>query len=112
MNMIKTLPALCCLLLSGFFSNTVSAQDPGAELANDRLCNACHQMNAPSLGPSWQAIAARHTARSDVMVDVLAGKIIRGGGGNWGLVPMVPNQRVTVSEARILSQWILSQTQD
>jgi cytochrome c len=43
---------------------------------------------------------------------VLAGKIIRGGGGNWGLVPMVPNQRVDEIEARILAQWILSQSGD
>jgi cytochrome c len=103
---VLLIPVLSCLM-----SVTAYAQDDGATLATARLCNACHQMDAPSLGPSWQAIAARHSARSDVMVDVLAGKIIRGGGGNWGLVPMVPNQRVDEIEARILAQWILSQSQ-
>jgi cytochrome c len=101
------IPALC-----GLLPLTAVAQDDGAALVTAKLCNACHQMDAPSLGPSWQAIAARHAARSDVMVDVLAGKIIRGGGGNWGLVPMVPNQRVDEIEARILAQWILSQSGD
>jgi cytochrome c len=98
--------------LAGLLPITASAQDDGAALVTAKLCNACHQMDTPSLGPSWQAIAARHSARSDVMVDVLAGKIIRGGGGNWGLVPMVPNQRVDEIEARILAQWILSQGQN
>jgi cytochrome c len=98
---------LACLLPA-----TSKAQDDGEALATAKLCNACHQMDAPSLGPSWQAIASRHSARSEVMVDVLAGKIIRGGGGNWGLVPMVPNQRVDEIEARILAQWILSKGQN
>jgi hypothetical protein len=32
-----------------------------------------------------------------------------GGGGNWGLVPMVPNQWVTEAEARRMAEWILGQ---
>jgi len=44
------------------------------------------------------------------MTDVLAGKIIRGGGGNWGNVPMVANQRVNEEQARIMAEWILQQT--
>ena len=60
------------------------------------------------LGPPWAAIAARHAPRKDIMTDVLALKIVQGGGGNWGLVPMVPNQQVSIDEARAMSAWILS----
>ena len=86
------------------------AQEDGEALATSKMCYACHQQDTVSLGPPWQAIAARHAARRHVMVDVLAVKIIRGGGGNWGLVPMVPNQRVSDDEARTLAAWILEQT--
>jgi cytochrome c551/c552 len=41
------------------------------------------------------------------MTEVLARKIIHGGGGNWGMVPMVPNQWLTMEEARSMSTWIL-----
>ena len=44
------------------------------------------------------------------MVDVLARKIVDGGGGNWGLVPMVPNQWVPIEDARVMSAWILDLT--
>jgi cytochrome c551/c552 len=41
------------------------------------------------------------------MAEVLAQKIISGGGGNWGLVPMVPAPHVTLEEARLMAGWIL-----
>lgn len=84
------------------------AQDDVAMLVIEKRCNACHEQSDPSLGPPWQAIAARHAARKDLMVDVLATKIIHGGGGNWGNVPMVPNQRVSLDEAKRMAAWILS----
>ena len=31
-----------------------------------------------------------------------------GGAGNWGDIPMIPNERVTLEEARALARWILS----
>ena len=41
------------------------------------------------------------------MIDVLAQKIIDGGAGNWGVVPMVPNEHVSLDEARQIVAWIL-----
>jgi cytochrome c len=40
---------------------------------------------------------------------VLAGKIILGGAGNWGIVPMVANDQVSMTEARQIAEWILDQ---
>jgi cytochrome c len=77
------------------------------ELLVSRRCNACHVMTETLIGPPYQAIAARHSARAGVMEEVLARKIILGGGGNWGVVPMVPNEHVTPEEARAMARWIL-----
>jgi cytochrome c len=100
--------ALCTAVCG--YTLTASAQDAGAKLVEAARCYACHQMTEYSLAPPYLAIAARHAPRKDVMVDVLATKIVHGGGGNWGVVPMVPNQWVSLDEARTMAAWILSLT--
>jgi cytochrome c len=77
-------------------------------LLEHRHCDACHANQQPLIGPPYRAIAARHTAQRAVMVEVLAQKIVLGGGGNWGLVPMVPNEHVSLPEARRMARWILA----
>ena len=99
---------LCFCLLS---ATSTQAQETGEQLVTSKMCYACHQLDGASLGPPWRAIAARHSPRRDVMRAVLAGKIIRGGGGNWGIVPMVPNQRASEEEALIMTDWILGLTE-
>jgi len=102
------LSGIATALLLGTESREALAQEAGEQLAQAARCGACHLMSEPLLGPPYVAIAARHAARADVMVDVLAHKIVYGGGGNWGVVPMVPNQWVSIEEARVIAQWILN----
>jgi cytochrome c len=85
-----------------------AAEAPGQKLFDEKRCYICHEMDKVSLGPPLKAIAARHAARRDVMTEVLAHKIVHGGGGTWGVVPMVPNQWVSLEEARVMSGWILT----
>ncbi len=72
-------------------------------------CNACHALNDRLIGPPLLAIAARYRAAADreQILLVLAEKIRHGGGGNWGIVPMVPND-LSVEEARRLVTLILA----
>ena len=86
----------------------MSADPEMPDLFAARRCNACHALTEQLIGPPYRAIAIRHSARAAVMAEVLAQKIILGGGGNWGVVPMVPNEHVTAEEARIMAQWILN----
>ena len=81
----------------------------GEALVEKGRCYSCHQLSEPSLGPPWQAIAARHAPRREIMGKVLAAKILRGGGGNWGNVPMVPNQWLSEEEAQKIAEWVLDQ---
>lgn len=77
-------------------------------LLRDKGCHACHAVDVMLLGPPYTAIAALHSARKEIMLEVLIQKIISGGGGNWGVAPMVPNDHVTEDEAREMAEWILS----
>lgn len=76
-------------------------------LMKQKRCDACHDVAATRIGPPYVAVALRHRADKDNMVEVLAHKIVLGGGGNWGVVPMVPNEHVTLDEARAMARWIL-----
>ncbi len=75
----------------------------------ERHCNACHAANDQLIGPPLLAVAARYGAAADRQrtIEVLAEKIRLGGGGNWGIVPMVPND-LSVDEARRLVSLILA----
>ncbi|MES2606484.1 MAG: c-type cytochrome [Pseudomonadota bacterium] len=103
--MKNALSVLLCALASTVFA----ADEAPAELAKTLRCYSCHDVNEPLIGPPYKAIAARHAANKDVMVEVLAHKIVQGGGGTWGVVPMVPNEHVSEEQARTLARWILSQ---
>jgi cytochrome c len=96
---------------AALFLQLISTPAPAADnlsaLLIEKRCNACHEMNSVLIGPPYVAIATRHTAEKDSMIEVLARKIVLGGGGNWGVVPMVPNEHVTLDEARAMAKWIL-----
>jgi cytochrome c len=64
-------------------------------------------MESTLIGPSYIAIATRYRAGDRGIVEVLALKTVLGGGGNWGVVPMVPNEHVTLEEARAIVKWLL-----
>lgn len=84
----------------------VMAADMDAML-KDKRCNACHDVEKALIGPPWKAIALRYQADRQQAVDALARKIVSGGGGAWGVVPMVPNEHVSAAEAREIAAWIL-----
>ena len=90
----------------------LAAQDADVEsLLDDRRCDGCHARTETLIGPPYAAIAARHADQGSHMVEVLAAKIVAGGAGNWGPVPMVPNEHVTIEEARAMARWILGLAQ-
>lgn len=87
-----------------------SVSDPGAALAKTSRCYACHDATRVLIGPPYQAIAQRYANDRKAMEAVLARKILIGGGGNWGVVPMVPNEHVKPEEALALARWVLDQS--
>ena len=84
-------------------------QDAGAALAKASRCYSCHEAANVLIGPPYQAIAIRYANDRKVMETVLARKILLGGGGNWGVVPMVPNEHVKPADALALARWVLDQ---
>ena len=78
------------------------------QLATAKNCMACHAIDKKLVGPSYKDIAAKYAGQKDA-VDKLANKVMKGGSGVWGPVPMPANTQVTPDEANKLVAWILTQ---
>ena len=78
-----------------------------ADLAQKKNCMACHALDKKLIGPGYKEVAAKYAGQKDA-ADKLAQKILKGGSGVWGAVPMPANPQVTDAEAKQLVQWILT----
>ena len=76
-------------------------------LATAKNCMACHAVDKKVVGPGYREVAAKYAGQKDA-VDKLAGKILKGGSGVFGVVPMPANTQVSEAEAKKLAAWVLS----
>ena len=77
-----------------------------ADLAKQKNCLACHTVDKKVIGPSYKDVAAKYAGQKDAS-DKLAQKIIKGGSGVWGAVPMPANPQVNEADAKALATWIM-----
>ncbi|GGX02369.1 c-type cytochrome [Undibacterium macrobrachii] len=78
-----------------------------ADLAKSKNCMSCHSVDAKILGPSFKDVAKKY-AGDKAAEGKLAAKVIKGGSGVWGAIPMPANAQVSEAEAKTLVKWILS----
>ncbi|MBX9613360.1 MAG: c-type cytochrome [Burkholderiales bacterium] len=76
-------------------------------LATAKNCMACHATDKKLVGPAYKDVAAKYKGDA-AAVDKLAAKILKGGAGVWGPVPMPANAQVNEAEAKKLAAWVLS----
>lgn len=113
--MKRNLLFLSFLATGIFVSGVAKAQsaDPKKDVEAGKLlvaksdCFACHKPDAKLVGPSYAEIAKKYTA-TDANVTLLSGKIIKGGSGTWGQIPMAAHPKVTQVDAKKMVKYILS----
>ena len=76
-------------------------------LATSKNCMACHAMDKKLVGPSYKDVAKKYTGQKDA-ADKLAAKIMKGGSGVWGAIPMPANPQVNEADAKKLAAWVLA----
>jgi cytochrome c len=76
-------------------------------LATSKNCMACHAADKKLVGPSFKDIAKKY-AGDKAAADKLAEKVIKGGAGVWGPVPMPANPQVSADDSKKLVAWILA----
>jgi cytochrome c len=103
--MRKILITVACAA-AGFAVTTPALAD--LQLATAKNCMACHAVDKKLVGPSYKDVAAKYAGQKDAN-DKLAAKVMKGGSGVWGPVPMPANPQVSADEAQKLVAWILAQ---
>lgn len=76
-------------------------------LATSKNCMTCHTLEKKLVGPSYKEVAAKYAGQAGA-VDKLAAKIMKGGSGVYGPVPMPANTQVNEAEAKKLAAWVLT----
>jgi cytochrome c len=79
----------------------------GEQLISKSDCLTCHQVNSKIVGPSYVEVANKYPATDD-NIAMLAEKIIQGGSGNWGEIPMAPHPAISTEDATEMVKYILS----
>lgn len=70
-------------------------------------CLACHAVDKKVVGPAFREVAEKYKD-DPTAADRLAEKILKGGVGVWGPVPMPPASGISSAEAKILATWVLA----
>lgn len=86
-------------------------QDPayqkGFALVKQSDCLTCHQVDAKGIGPSYKEIAQKYAGSTDAQLYTVSQKIIQGGAGVWGQVPMTAHPALSSEDAQAMLQYIL-----
>lgn len=81
--------------------------DAAVQLARAKACLACHAVDTRLIGPSFRSVSARYAGQPGA-ADMLVPRIIDGGAGVWGSIPMPPNFNLSLDEAKLLAAAILT----
>lgn len=80
-------------------------EEKGAALIAESDCFACHKEHEKLVGPAYAAVAKKYGEKD---IPLLVGKILAGGSGIWGDIPMTPHPGMEESDAEAMVRYILS----
>jgi cytochrome c len=106
---------LFSLGLAAVFAGSAFAQAAAIDgaamtkLAADKNCATCHTVDKPGPFPNHKLIAKKYADSKDKdLVSKLAEKVIKGGSGSFGALPMPANAQVSKDDAEKLVRWMLA----
>jgi cytochrome c len=80
----------------------------GLSLVAKSDCLTCHKVKEKVVGPAYQDVANKYAPASDEVIDKLAGKIIAGGAGVWGQIPMPAHPQLAKEDAKTMVKYIMA----
>lgn len=78
----------------------------GLEKIKGSDCMSCHMVERKIVGPSYADVAAKYES-TDENITMLATKVIEGGVGVWGEVPMTPHPGLSLDDAKDMVAYVL-----
>ena len=79
----------------------------GESLVKASDCKTCHHPTNKIIGPAHTEVAKKYEF-TEANVKMLADKIIKGGSGNWGEIPMTAHPDISVADAEKMARYVLS----
>jgi cytochrome c len=79
----------------------------GKALIEASDCRTCHKDDAKLIGPSYQDVAKKYES-NESNIKMLAAKVIKGGQGVWGEIPMAGHPNISEDDAKAMVTYILS----
>ena len=97
---------------TGATSTGNAADDKAIELIGSSDCTTCHRLHeassGSSIGPAYDQVATKYNPAADSTVERLVKKVISGGSGIWGSVPMTPHPALKADDVKTMVTYILS----
>lgn len=78
----------------------------GLEKVKGSDCQSCHMVERKIVGPSYAEVAAKYESTEE-NVEMLAAKVIAGGVGVWGEVPMPAHPGLSEEDAKDMVRYVL-----
>lgn len=88
-------------------SDVAGGSAKGEQLISSSDCLTCHKVDAKIIGPSYMDVAKKYSA-TESNIEMLAGKIIQGGAGVWGDIPMAPHPNISKDDAKEMVKYVLA----
>ncbi len=79
----------------------------GLALINGSDCRTCHKDDVKLIGPAYKDVANKYENTSK-NVKMLAEKVIKGGQGVWGEIPMAGHPNLAEADAEAMVTYVLS----
>lgn len=80
--------------------------DAGLNLVAKSNCFTCHKLREKLIGPAYGEVAKKY-ANTPENIELLTDKILKGGQGVWGTVPMAAHPELTKADAEKMVKYIL-----
>ncbi len=81
--------------------------EKGLDLVAKYQCITCHKVDVKLTGPAYREVANKYANAGEDQIAELAKKIINGGSGVWGEIPMTPHPNVSEEDAKTMIRYIL-----
>ena len=103
----ETAPAATTEAAAPATAEAAAPKKDGQALINSSDCRTCHKDDSKLIGPAYQDVAKKYENNA-ANVKMLTEKIINGGQGNWGEIPMAGHPNLTQDDASAMVEYILS----
>jgi len=88
-------------------AHTGGVTSVGAKLIASSDCLGCHKEDVKLVGPAYKDVAAKYPA-TEANITMLANRVITGGKGHWGEIPMSAHPALSLSDAKEMTKYVLS----